>query len=84
MNEVNSFLYSYIRIFIYYINILFYKKFRYKISSFHSFTSLCNNFLLQFILSYLRYVLDSLYQVLEAGEKLDTGDENSLIFGMGK
>ena len=24
-----------------------------------------------------------LYRVLEAGEKHDTGDENSLIFGMG-
>ena len=25
-----------------------------------------------------------LYRVLEAGEKHDIGDENSLIFGMGK
>lgn len=25
-----------------------------------------------------------LYRVLEAGEKHDTGDENSLIFDMGK
>jgi uncharacterized membrane protein YcaP (DUF421 family) len=55
-----------------------------KIDSFHSLYSLCNNFLLQFILSYSRYVRTSLYRVLEAREKLDTGDENILIFGMGK
>ena len=46
--------------------------------------SLCNIFLLLFILSYSRYARASLYRVLEAGEKHNTGDENSLIFGMGK
>ena len=40
--------------------------------------------LLLFILSYSRYARASLYRVLEAGEKHNTGDENSLIFGMGK
>ena len=30
------------------------------------------------------YKRQSLYRVLEAGEKHNTGDENSLIFGMGK
>lgn len=34
--------------------------------------------------TYSRYARVSLYRVLEAREKLDTGDENSLIFGMGK
>ena len=41
-------------------------------------------FYFKIILSYSRYARASLYRVLEAREKLDTGDENSLIFGMGK
>ena len=40
-------------------------------------------FYFRFFLRYLRYVLVFLYRVLEAGEKHNTGDENSLIFGMG-
>lgn len=44
-----------------------------KIYSFHSLYSLCNNFPLLFILSYSRYARASLYRVLEAREKLDTG-----------
>ncbi len=55
-----------------------------KIDSFHSLYSLCKNFLLLNYSSYSRYALASLYRVLEARAKFDTGDENILIFGMGK
>ena len=84
MNEVNSFFYTLIEESLYIILIYsFIKSLGIKLVHFIHLLHYVRIFYFRFFLRYLRYVLVSLYRVLEAGEKHNTGDENSLIFGMG-